>query len=161
MDIKKTAFGTAAAAALIVAGTAVPAMAGDTTEGTGYSKWSSYSSQKTTDLNVSPEVDVLGGGILNGDIGIGNAVGSGNDFSAPILSGNETAVGNGNETAIGNVSGNEVSDIGNVSDVGNVSTEVEDVVDNVTDTSLTDIVDVDDILGDVGGWVNVDGMFDN
>jgi hypothetical protein len=175
MDIKKTAFGTAAAAALIVAGTAAPAMAsgGWSHSGGDYSydydktttsinKWSSYESHKTT--TISPEVNVLNGDILNGNL-------SGNETNTPILSGNETAVGNGNETAIGNVSdsgnGNAVGNVvGN--ETGNVTgndvlseNHVSDVVDNVTETSVKDIVDVDDIIGDVSGWVNVKGIFED
>lgn len=151
MDIKKTAFGTAAAAALVLAGAAAPATAssGDS-ESHSYSKWSSYASHKSTEITISPEFDVLGGDIANG-----NAIGSGNDLNAPLLSGNETAIGNGNETAIGNVSGN------NVSDVVDTTTEVGDVLDTVTDVSIGDLVDANDILGDVGGWVDIDGMFED
>ncbi|HWR85182.1 MAG TPA: hypothetical protein VN200_04210 [Rhodoglobus sp.] len=175
MDIKKTAFGTAAAAALIVAGTAAPAMAsgghgsGDYSysyDKTSISKWSSYESHKTT--TIAPNVEVLNGDILNG-----NSVGSGNETNTPILSGNETAIGNGNETAVGNVSdsGNGNA-IGNVvgNETGNVTgndvasenlngNHVSDVVDIVTETSVKDVVDVDDVLNDVSGWVDIDGMF--
>ena len=147
---KKTAFGaTAAAAALVVVGAAAPAMASDG-DHSEYSKWSSRTStsHETTNTVVAPDVDILGGGILNGDIG------NGNDVAAPVLSGNDTAVGSGNDTAIGNVSGNSI-------DGNNVDSEVSDLVDNATHTSVSDFVDVDDIIGDVSGWVNLEGMFED
>jgi len=166
---KKTAFGaTIAAGALIVVGAAAPAMAseghgwngGDSTT-SSYSKSYTSTSHKNTEIPVvvAPQVDVLNGdianGILGGDILNGNAVASGNEVTAPVASGNDTAIGSGNETAIGNGSGN-----GNLS--GN---EVSDVVDNVTDTSVsdivTDVVDVDDILGDVSGWVDLNHLFND
>ncbi|MCU1411323.1 MAG: hypothetical protein JWR04_2030 [Rhodoglobus sp.] len=151
---KKTAFGaTAAAAALVVVGAAAPAMASDNGDWSSYAKSFSRTStsHQTTDTVVAPDVDILGGGVLNGDV-LG-----GNDVSAPVLSGNDTAIGSGNDTAIGNVSGNSVD--GN--SVGNVDTEVSDLVDNATGTSVSDLVDVDDILGDIGGWVDLDGMFED
>jgi len=144
--IKKTAFGaTAAAAALAVVGVAAPAMASDG-DYSSTSKWYSSSSTQHTDTTtvLAPSVDVLNGDILNG-----NSVGSGNDVNAPLLSGNDTAVGNGNDTAIGNVSGNSVD------------TSVSDLVDNATHVSVSDLVDVDDILGDVSGWVDLSGMFED
>ncbi len=86
--------------------------------------------------------DITGGDISNespvvvapevGDIGSGNAIGSGNDVQAPIGSGNETNV-----------------DLGDVSDVADVDGIVGDV---------TDVVDVDGIVGDVTG--SVDGLVD-
>ena len=174
---KKTAFGaTAAAAALIVVGISAPAMAD---EGEfSFSKGSQTSASERTTL-FAPQVDVLGGDVLTGDIlggealtgdiandlvgdiGNGNAVASGNEVNAPIVLGNETAVGNGNDTAIGNVSDvADVSDIGNVGDTS-VGTEVSDLVDSVVGTEVSDIVDVDEILGDVGGWVDLNGMFED
>ena len=153
---KKTAFGaTAAAAALVVVGAAAPAMASDG-DHSEYSKWSSRTStsHETTNTVVAPDVDVLGGGILNGDALNGNDVGSGNELNAPVLSGNDTAVGNGNDTAIGNVSGNSI-------DGNSVDSEVSDLVDNATHTSVSDFVDVDDIIGDVSSWVNLEGMFED
>ena len=113
------------------------------------------SSSRTTTTHVepttvlAPNVEVLGGDILGG-----NSVGSGNSVDAPLLSGNETAVGNGNETALGNVSGNDVS-------TGDINSDVSDLVDNATDLSVSDFVDVNDILGDVGGWVDVSGIFED
>ena len=143
---KKTAFGaTAAAAALVVVGAAAPAMASDNGDWSSYAKSFSRTStsHETTSTVVAPDVDILGGGILNGDIG------NGNDVAAPVLS--------GNDTAIGNVSGNSVD--GN--SVGNVSNDVSDLVDNATGTSVSDLVDVNDILGDIGGWVDLNGMFED
>lgn len=124
--------------------------------------WSSFSKSSTrtstshqaTDTVVAPDVDILGGDILGGGV-LNGDIANGNDVAAPVLSGNDTAVGSGNDTAIGNVSGNSVD--GN--SVGNVGTEVSDIVDNATGTSVSDLVDVNDILGDIGGWVNLDGMF--
>lgn len=138
---KKTAFGATAAAALVVAGFAAPAMADDSTTLTkGYSSVS----ERVTEfpIVVAPEVDALNGGIGNdllggihtGDIGSGNAVASGNDVTAPLLSGNETSVGNGTS----------------------VSSEVSDLVDAVTDVS--DLVDVDGIVDDVTSSIDLDGM---
>lgn len=139
---KKTAFGATAAAALVIAGIASPAMADDST--TTLTKGYSSVSERVTEIPivVAPEVDALNGGIGNdllggihtGDIGSGNAVASGNDVTAPVLSGNETAVGNGNS----------------------VSTEVSDLVDSVTDVS--DLVDVDGIVDDVTSSIDLDGM---
>lgn len=143
---KKTAIGTAAtAAALIVVGAATPAMAsnGDTST---ISKWSSRASSYATDTTTvfAPSVDVLNGDLLNG-----NSVGSGNTVTAPVLSGNDTALGNGNSTAIGNVAGNDVS------------TSVSDLVDSATHTSVSDIIDVSDVLGDVSGWVDLSSVFED
>ena len=172
---KKTAFGaTAAAAALIVVGISAPAMADEGEFSFSKGSQASYSERTTA---IVPDIDVLGGDILTGDVlggdvlggdiandlvgnvGNGNAVASGNEVNAPIVSGNETAIGNGNDTAIGNV-----SDVGNVSDIANgtdIGTEVSDLVDGVLDASVSDIVDVDDVLGDVSGWVDLNGMFED
>jgi len=143
---KKTAFGaTAAAAALIVVGAAAPAMASDT-DYSSYAKNSARTStsHQTTNTVVNPDIDALGGDILNG-----NALGSGNDVSAPLLSGNDTALGNNNDTAVGNVTGNDIS------------TDVSDVVDNSVGSSVTDLVDVDGILGDVTGSLGLSGIFED
>ena len=157
---KKSAFGIAgvAAAGLFLVG-ASPAMAsgggwsGDTNSYSYDHSTKNYSHSeytKTTTTVIAPEVNVL-----NGDIGNGNAVGSGN-FNGDNLngnfSGNETAIGNVSDVAVGNV-----SDVADVSDIGNVS----DVIDNSGDignvvTQVTDVVDVDDILSDIGGWVDID-----
>ena len=143
---KKTAIGTAAtAAALIVVGAAAPAMASDG-DYSSISKWSSRATSTTTDTTTvfAPSVDVLNGDLLNG-----NSVGSGNEVNAPVLSGNDTALGNGNTTAIGNVTGNDVS------------TSVSDLVDNATHTSVSDIIDVNDVIGDVSGWVDLSSIFED
>lgn len=143
---KKTAFGTAAAAtALVIVGAAAPAMAADG-DYSSISKWSSRATSTTTDTTTvfAPQTDVLGGDILNG-----NDVGSGNSVTAPLLSGNDTAVGNGNSTAVGTVTGNDIG------------TSVSDLVDNATQGSLTDAVDVSDIFGDIGSWVGISGMFED
>ena len=76
-------------------------------------------------------------------------MGSGNDVTAPLLSGNDTALGNGNDTAIGTVSGNSVG------------TEVSDLVDNATHASVSDIVDISDVIGDISGWVDLKGIFED
>lgn len=143
---KKTAFGTAAtAAALIVVGAAAPAMASDG-DYSSISKWSSRATSSTTDTTTvfAPSVDVLNGDLLNG-----HSLGSGNELNAPLLSGNDTALGNGNTTELGNITGNDVS------------TSVSDVVDNATHTSVSDIIDVNDVLGDVSGWVDLSSIFED
>lgn len=144
--ITKTAIGaTAAAATLALVGVAGPAMASDG-DYTSISKWSSRSdtSHSTTNTVIAPQISVGNGDLLNG-----NSVGSGNDVTAPLLSGNDTALGNGNDTAIGTVSGNSVS------------TEVSDLVDNATHTSVSDIVDISDVIGDISGWVDLKGIFED
>ena len=144
--ITKTAIGaTAAAAALALVGVAGPAMASDG-DYTSISKWSSRSdtSHSTTNTVIAPQISVGNGDLLNG-----NSVGSGNDVTAPLLSGNDTAVGNGNSTAVGTVTGNDIG------------TSVSDLVDNATQGSLTDAVDVSDIFGDIGSWVGISGMFED
>jgi hypothetical protein len=150
---KKTAFGItgAAAAALLIAGAATPAMASDEYSS---SKWKSYSSDShnSSPVVVAPDVDLLGGGIANGDNLNGNHVGSGNEVNAPLLSGNETAVGNGNTSEVSDVVDAPVSDV--------VDSNVSDIIGDVT-SDVSDIVDVDDILGDVSGWVNLEGMFED
>ena len=143
---KKTAFGaTAAAAALIVVGAAAPAMASDT-DYSSYAKNSARTStsHQTTNTVVNPDIDALGGDILNG-----NVLGSDNEVNAPLLSGNDTAIGNGNETAVGNVTGNTVEN------------DVTDLVDNGSSSTVTDLVDVDGILGDVTGSLGLSGIFED
>ena len=163
---KKTAFGLtgAAAATLMVAGFAAPAMADDST---------SYSADTTTTatsltaglsdlfrtgdvsnsspLVLAPSIDA--GGVLNG-----SPLLSGNDVQAPVASGNETPIASGNDTSVSDVlnpttsvdpnvangsgNGNSVSggDIGSsvdgLVDVGNIGTNVDNLVG--------------DILGDLG-----------
>jgi len=144
--ITKTAIGaTAAAATLALVGVAGPAMASDG-DYTSISKWSSRSdtSHSTTNTVIAPQISVGNGDLLNG-----NSVGSGNDVTAPLLSGNDTALGNGNDTAIGTVSGNSVG------------TEVSDLVDNATHASVSDIVDISDVIGDISGWVDLKGIFED
>ena len=145
---KKTALGItgAAAATLMVAGFATPAMADDTTSSWDYSSSTSTTATSLADLFRTGDVSndspiVLAPSI--GDVGNGNAMLSGNDVSAPVASGNETVL---NDIA----SGNSASDIGNVSDIGN---------GNGTSVSGGDIgASVDDLVdgGDIGA--NVDGL---
>jgi len=169
MNTRKTAFGIAGAAlATGIILTGAPAMASGWDDGghTSYTKESrSYSGHAfehifvkdlVGDIHapvvVAPEVDT-------GDIGSGNL--SGNHTQAPILSGNETAVGSGNETNIGN--GNAV---GNVSDVANGnhvgsgnSADVSDTFDSTVGDIATDVTtDVSHILNDVD--VSLKGIFD-
>jgi hypothetical protein len=126
--MKKTAFGLtgAAAAALLTVGTVAPAMADDGDSTSTNETTSSVTKilngldlKSMTPVDVSPEVNV-------GDVASGNAVGSGNDTSAPILSGNDTSVGNGNSSDIGT----NVSDLVDGS-VGDIGTNVSDLVDSI------------------------------
>ena len=146
---KKTAFGVtgaAAAATLMVAGFAAPAMADDTTSSFDYS--STSTSTNLADLfrvgdvsNDSPIV--LAPSVDAGDVLSGNALLSGNDVSAPIASGNDTSV----------------SDIGNVSDVGNVSDIGNGSVGNGTAVSGGDIgASVDDLVDGGNISANVDNL---
>jgi len=149
---KKTAFGVTgvAAATLMVAGFATPAMADDTTSSYDYS--STSTSTNLADLfrvgdvsNESPVV--LAPSVDAGDVFSGNALLSGNDVSAPVASGNDTAVSD-----IGNI-----SDVGNVSDIGNgtsvsggdIGTQVDDLVDGGSIGTNVDNL-VGDILADLG-----------
>ena len=143
---KKTALGItgAAAATLMVAGFATPAMADDTTSSWDYSSSTSTTATSLADLFRTGDVSndspiVLAPSI--GDVGNGNALLSGNDVSAPVASGNETVL---NDIA----SGNSASDIGNVSDVGNGTS----VSGGDIGASVDDLVDG----GDIGA--NVDGL---
>ena len=149
---KKTAFGVTgvAAATLMVAGFATPAMADDTTSSYDYS--STSTSTNLADLfrvgdvsNESPVV--LAPSVDAGDVLSGNALLSGNDVSAPVASGNDTTVSD-----IGNI-----SDVGNVSDIGNgtsvnggdIGTQVDDLVDGGNIGTNVDNL-VGDILADLG-----------
>ena len=149
---KKTAFGVTgvAAATLMVAGFATPAMADDTTSSYDYS--STSTSTNLADLfrvgDVSNESPlVLAPSVDAGDVLSGNALLSGNDVSAPVASGNDTAVSD-----IGNI-----SDVGNVSDIGNgtsvnggdIGTQVDDLVDGGNIGTNVDNL-VGDILADLG-----------
>lgn len=161
---KKTAFGLAGAAgaALLTVGFASPAMADTNTE---HSESTDSSSTVTHILTGTELREIFGiGDISNaspivlapevGDVGSGNAIGSGNDVTAPIASGNDTAVGSGNDTAVGNNSGNGNS-------VGNVSNDVSDVVDTTTDVTGDVSNDVSDIVDDVTGAVDADAIVED
>ncbi|HEX4444409.1 MAG TPA: hypothetical protein VHZ81_12605 [Galbitalea sp.] len=160
---KKSAFGvtTVAAAAALVAGFAAPAMASTGHSGSTdhASKWSS-SNRQTTDTTSAVtrgQLDALrdvstgvgdGSSASNwspvtvsptvGDVGSGDAIGSGNDV--PLLSGNTVSVPvlSGNTTAVGNNDGN-----------GSISTDVNNLVSdalngnsatNSSSASASDIV---------------------
>jgi hypothetical protein len=143
---KKTAFGLtgAAAATLMVAGFAAPAMADDTTSSWDYSTTSTSTSLadlfRVGDVSNDSPV-VLAPSVDTGDLLSGNALASGNDVSAPVASGNDTAI----------------SDIGNVSDIGNgtsvsggdIGTQVDDLVDGGNIGTNVDNL-VGDILADLG-----------
>lgn len=116
--------------------------------------------------NVS---DVAGGPILSGNE---SAIGSGNDVSAPIGSGNDVSVdapvGSGNDVASGTEVGNgnttDLGGVGNGNSVGDVGAEVGDITSAVTG-SVGDVTsdigaEVDDLVGDIGGDVDdlVDGI---
>jgi len=149
---KKTAFGIAGAAAatLMVAGFASPAMADDTTSSWDYSSTSTSTNLadlfRTGDVSNDSPV-VLAPSVDAGDVLSGNALLSGNDVSAPVASGNDTAVSD-----IGNI-----SDVGNVSDIGNgtsvsggdIGTQVDDLVDGGNIGANVDSL-VGDILADLG-----------
>ena len=158
------------AAALAVAGFALPATADD-----DISSWSSDQTHTSVEAIESFDafqtllddlIDTYGnetttgdvgidGGLVNGplvsDIGNGPVL-SGNDVSAPVGSGNDTSVdapvGSGNEVGNGNVvgSGNDtgvsVGDVGaEVGDLtGDIGAEVGDLVGDVS-------TDVDDLVG--------------
>ena len=143
---KKTAFGITgvAAATLLVGGFAAPAMADDVTSSNDYSSTSTSTNLadlfRTGDFsNESPVV--LAPSVDAGDVLSGNALLSGNDVSAPVASGNDTAI----------------SDIGNVSDIGNgtsvsggdIGTQVDDLVDGGNIGTNVDNL-VGDILADLG-----------
>lgn len=147
---KKTAFGLTgvAAATLMVAGLATPAMADDTT-----SSWDTTTTStsladlfRTGDVSNSSPI-VLAPSV--GDVGNGNHLLSGNDVSAPVASGNETVI---NDVA----SGNSVSDIGNGTSVtggdingGDIGASVDDLVDGGSIGANVDNL-VGDILADLG-----------
>jgi hypothetical protein len=183
------------AAALAVAGLALPASADDTTSSVeesttttttdltsdydAFQTWVSEALNANGSANeVSPNTGVgdvtlvegpLVGDVLTGPIGSGNQapigsgnetpIGSGNEVSAPVGSGNDTAVdapvgsgndvsaGNGN-SADGNASGNEA---GNGNSAGN-GNEVGSGNESSTDTGISvgDIgADVDNLVDDV------------
>ena len=149
---KKTAFGLtgAAAATLMVAGFAAPAMADDTTSSWDYSTTSTSTSLadlfRVGDVSNDSPV-VLAPSVGTGDVLSGNALLSGNDVSAPVASGNDTAVSD-----IGNVSDvGQVSDIGNGTSVsgGDIGTQVDDLVDGGDIGANVDNL-VGDILADLG-----------
>ena len=154
------------AAALAVAGFALPATADD-----DISSWSSDQTHTSVEGIESFDafqtllddlIDTYGNETTTGDVGIdgglvdgplvsdiGNGpVLSGNDVSAPVGSGNDTSVGSGNEVGNGNVvgSGNDtgvsVGDVGaEVGDLtGDIGAQVGDLVGDVS-------TDVDDLVG--------------
>jgi len=155
---KKTAFGItgAAAATLMVAGFAAPAMADDTTSSWDYSSSTSTTSATLADLFRTGDVSndspiVLAPSI--GDVGNGNHLLSGNEVNAPVASGNETVLNNvasGNsasDIASGNANGNGAWVSG-----GDIGTSVDDLVDGGDiGTSVDNLVD-----GDIGA--NVDSL---
>lgn len=83
----------------------------------------------------------IGSGNQIGDIGSGNAVGSGNDVQAPIGSGNETNVDLGGVDA-------DVNDV-----VGDVTGSVDGIAEDVTGS-----VDVGGIVDDVTGAIDLGGL---
>jgi len=140
---KKTAFGLtgAAAATLMVAGFAAPAMADDTTSSWDYSTTSTSTSLadlfRVGDVSNDSPV-VLAPSVGTGDVLSGNALASGNDVSAPVGSGNDTAV-------------SDIGDIGNGTSVsgGDIGTQVDDLVDGGDIGANVDNL-VGDILADLG-----------
>lgn len=141
---KKTAFGITgvAAATLMVAGFAAPAMADDTTsEYTSSTSATSLTSSlsdlfRTGDVSspivLAPSVSDIGNGALL----------SGNDVSAPV----SAPIASGNDTS--------VSDIGNVSDVANPS--VGDIAGGSVETGSVNGGDING--GDIG--TSVDDLVD-
>ena len=147
MNTKKTAFGIigGAAATLLTVGLAAPALAdpghGDTTSTTTSSRayaghiardvmlsnlLNGGNSSTTAPIVVSPDLNV-------GDVASGNAVGSGDNVTAPLLSGNDTAVGSGNSTWVGNGTsiGTSVSNLVSGS-TGGIGTDVNGMVGDIT-----------------------------
>lgn len=130
----------AAAAGLLAFGAVAPAIADSGDDN------SSFTSTSATKLLGDVAAHDLLGDVTNGtpvviapqvgDIGSGNAVGSGNGVTAPVLSGNGTSVGN--DTSVGT----SVQDMVD-SSVGDITSEVSDAVGDITDA-----VDVGAILGD-------------
>jgi hypothetical protein len=144
---KTTAFGVtgAAAAALMVAGFAAPAMADDVS-----SDYTSSTTTTATDLSdlfaigdvsndapvlLAPSVSV--GDVANvSDIGNG-ALLSGNDVTAPVASGNETSVDPsiGNGASVGNgtsVSGGDIgTSVDDLVDGGEIGTNVDNLVGGI------------------------------
>lgn len=150
---KKTAFGItgAAAAALMVAGFAAPAMADDTASSWDHSTTSTSTSTSLADLFRTGDVSndspvVLAPSVDAGDVLSGNALLSGNDVSAPLASGNDTSVSDlGTVSDIGNGSvGNGTSVSG-----GDIGASVDDLVDGGTIGTNVDNL-VGDILADLG-----------
>lgn len=161
---KKTAFGIvgASAATLLVGGFAAPAMAGTSDSHTPVDSITETSSESTqTHLDFLDEVGVQNGDILGGDL-LGDISNESPVVVAPEVGdiGSGNAIGSGNETAIGNNVGNGNEVGANVSDIVDsttgVSSEVSDVVENVTDVS--DVVDSATDVSDIVDSVDVDGM---
>lgn len=172
---KNAAFGITgvAVASLAVVGFAAPATADTESEHTWDNDTSTTTEYSETQLDLlrgigyttgnfaespfvlAPQVgvgDIASGSV--GDVASGNAVASGNDVTAPIVSGNETAVGSGNDTAVGNNSGNGNS-------VGNVDTEVSDTVDGMVDSTNDLTSGISGSVSDLIDSVNVDGMVED
>jgi len=151
---KKTAFGItgAAAATIMVAGFATPAMADDTTSSWDYSSSTSTTSTSLADLFRTGDVSndspiVLAPSV--GDVGNGNHLLSGNEVNAPVASGNETVLNNV-------ASGNSASDIGSGNANGNANGNGAWVSGGDIGTSVDDLVDggdigahVDNLVGDI------------
>jgi hypothetical protein len=143
---KKTAFGLtgAAAATLMVAGFAAPAMADDQTSSNDYSSTSTNLADlfRIGDISNDSPV-VLAPSVDAGDVLSGNALASGNDVAAPVASGNETSVSDLGNTGI--------ADIGNGSSVsgGDVGASVDDLIDGGSIGANVDTL-VGDILADLG-----------
>ncbi len=164
---KKTAFGLtgAAAATLMVAGFAAPAMADDTTTNHSADTTTTATSltaglsdlfrtgdvSNSSPLVLAPSVDA--GGVLNG-----NALLSGNDVQAPVASGNETPIASGNDTSVSDVLNPSTSVDPNVANgsgngtsvsAGDIGASVDDLVDGGNIGTNVDNL-VGDILGDLG-----------
>jgi len=163
---KKTAFGitSVAAAAVMVAGFAAPAMADDTTSEYSSSTSATSLTSSLSDLFRSGDVSspiVLAPSVS--DIGNG-ALLSGNDVSAPV----SAPIASGNDTSVGDI-GN-VSDVANpsVGDIAGGSVETGDVTGGDISggdigTSVDDLVDggdiganVDNLVGDILGDLNLE-----
>jgi hypothetical protein len=156
MNTKKTAFGitiATGAAALLTLGAVAPAMASDNTDSSSTSRVTHTVAQlvdgntgefsdtlRLVDLgtvsNSSPVV--LAPSVSTGDIASGNAVGSGNDVTAPLLSGNDSAVGSGNSGSVSTGSiGTSVSNLvngavsGNSGSTGDISGSVSNLVNSI------------------------------
>ena len=170
---KKTAFGIAGvAAAALAVGAAAPAMAStghDGGDSSSYSSSSHSTSTRATDIlgstrafdakdistwaPVTTSVPlVLAPQVGVGDVASGNALASGNDVTAPVASGNDSALLSGNDTSALNGSGNGNS-LGNVA--GNtVSPSTGTTVAPSTGTSVGDVANVNGMVDGILSSVN-------